>query len=205
MKKNKKQNFKRFIDIQNILFQLTKMYFILFIIAMIISYFLIIHFHGDKIQNVMFRDSPFQNFNNFEEFKYILFNNSCIAVVLLLLGFGLLGDFISVAWVTLNAYALGEFLAVVQISSISPVKIFLVGILPHGLLEMYIFFKLAAIETYVSKKLKNKGGIAKNYRENKENFIICIKIFVFIVLPSLFAAAYIEAYITPIVIKYFLF
>lgn len=132
----------------------------------------------------------------FSFFFFILLNNALkiFLTVLLGAGFGIL----PVLFVFLNGYVIGVFGFISESSVGWPV--FLLSILPHGIIELPAFIIAAAAGYMIGAKvLKNifRGAGYPIKEEVKKG----INLFFKFVLPLLLIAAFVEVFITPVIIN----
>jgi stage II sporulation protein M len=127
---------------------------------------------------------------------FLFFNNTRSMAVIFLAGmvsFSVLG----VLFYMINVALIGGVYAVLQLIGISPMPIFLAGVLPHGLFELPALLIGSAVVLYIGAALVTP----QNGRSMGEVIIELMadwaKIFVGLVVPLLAIAALIEAYITP--------
>ncbi len=127
---------------------------------------------------------------------FLFFNNTRSMAVIFLAGmvsFSVLG----VLFYMINVALIGGVYAVLQLIGISPMPIFLAGVLPHGLFELPALLIGSAVVLYIGAALVTP----QNGKSMGEVIIDLMadwaKIFVGLVVPLLAIAALIEAYITP--------
>ncbi len=158
----------------------------------------------DRIDGV--RTFVGDNLTNLDEMQSALpapvlfFHNARTAVVILLLGilsFSTLGLTLFIV----NIALVGGVLGAVSLVGYSPLAVFAVGVLPHGV------FELTAVFLATAAMLK-AGALLVTPQPDKslgEIFLLSIadwsRVFVGLVLPLLAIASVVEIYITPILIK----
>ncbi len=127
---------------------------------------------------------------------FLFLNNTRSMVVILLAGltsFSVLGVMIYM----LNIALIGGVYALLELLGISPLPIFLAGILPHGIFELPALMIGSAVVLYIGAVFvtpqtgKSMGEVVV------EMLADWAKIFLGVVAPLLALAALIEAYITP--------
>jgi uncharacterized membrane protein SpoIIM required for sporulation/ABC-type transport system involved in multi-copper enzyme maturation permease subunit len=130
----------------------------------------------------------------------LFFHNARTIIVFLLLGlvsFGTLGLTLFIG----NVALVGGVLGAAHLVQYSPLLVFLVGILPHGI------FELSAVFLATAAMLKVGAQLVTPQPERSLGEILLIsladwfRIFIGIVLPLLAIASLIEIYITPLLIK----
>ena len=130
----------------------------------------------------------------------LFFHNARTVVVFLLLGlvsFGTLGLTLFIG----NVALVGGVLGAAHLVQYSPLLVFSVGILPHGI------FELSAVFLATAAMLKVGAQLVTPQPERSLGEILLItladwfRIFIGIVLPLLAIASLIEIYITPLLIK----
>jgi len=130
----------------------------------------------------------------------LFYHNARTTVVILLLGmlsFSTLGLTLFIA----NIALIGGVLGAVSLVGYSPLAVFSVAILPHGIFEITAVFLATAA-------MLKAGALLVTPQPDKslgEIFLLSIadwsRVFIGLVLPLLFIAAVVEIYITPILIK----
>lgn len=113
--------------------------------------------------------------------------------------------FIPILYFGVNNFVLGFVLGLGQkAANISFFKLFVFGILPHGVIELPINLLTQVMGVYlcimVTKCVRKK--ISKN--ELKDACICLLKTFVFFEIPCLVIAAFIETNLTPLIMDFFL-
>ena len=141
--------------------------------------------------------SPFESIrklNVFLIFLFIFLNNAIKGFLIILLGsfFGIIPAF----FVFINGELLGQVLGI-SVFAAGPGKV-LLGILPHGILEIPAIILSAGYGLWIGYKAYR----AVRYREPFKKYLFwAIKKFLHVMLPLFFVAALIEAFITPYVIS----
>jgi stage II sporulation protein M len=169
---------------------------------MLASYYFLIHHHSlaavgfDELKN---------NINvNLDENGFPLalniFVNNCIASFSILFE-GLIPIFVfPVLGITLNGVASGVVLSLFHIENKSAFLTFIVGICPHGVVEISAFVLAGAIGLRLSYILFMKC-LKKSSASFLYEFKMAILSYVFIIIPFLIVAALIETFITPSLIN----
>jgi uncharacterized membrane protein SpoIIM required for sporulation/ABC-type transport system involved in multi-copper enzyme maturation permease subunit len=128
--------------------------------------------------------------------SFLFLNNTRSMVMIFLAGltsFGVLGVMIYM----LNIGLIGGVYAILKLLGISPLPIFLAGILPHGIFEIPALMLGSAAVLYIGAVIvtpqtgKSMGEVVL------EMMADWAKLFVGIVVPLLAVAALIESYVTP--------
>ena len=129
-------------------------------------------------------------------FLFIFFNNTLKSFLALILGtiFG----FLSVLFIVINGILVGvvAFLYVPQKGLIN----FLIGILPHGIIEIPAAILSSSYGLYLGVRLYKKIKYKKSF---SPYFKAIIKKYFKILVPLFLIAALIETFITPLIIKLF--
>ena len=127
---------------------------------------------------------------------FLFFNNTRSMVVIFLAGltsFSVLGIMIYM----LNIALIGGVYAILELLGISPVPIFLAGILPHGIFELPALMLGSAVVLYIGAVFVTPQTGKSMGEVIVEMLADWAKIFVGVVVPLLAVAALIEAYVTP--------
>lgn len=134
--------------------------------------------------------------------QYLLFNNLRAEIIISALGifsFGVLGILAYIG----NFAFIGGVLPLWKMLGISPLQVFVVGVLPHGIFELPSVVLISSAVLHAGLELVTP----KEGRTIGEAFIISIadllKIFVGVCIPLLIVAAMVEGWITPHIITYF--
>jgi len=127
----------------------------------------------------------------FQIFLFIFENNA--SKIFLLLPLGIFVGIFPLFFIFTNGLVFGIF-AHIASSSISW-EFFILGIVPHGIIEIPILILATAISLKISKVVIRK--IFKKNGNILTEFSKALKFYVFILLPLILVAALIEAYITP--------
>lgn len=128
------------------------------------------------------------------EIAWGLFLNNA-QVCLLVITTGFIPIFLpAIVILLVNGAMIGVVLGSIQINGGSALATFMAGILPHGLFEIPAILLSAALAFVISKSLVKKwvsgGPFLPTFRH-------ALKTVIFIILPFLLIAAFIEAFITP--------
>ena len=139
---------------------------------------------------------------------WVIFKNNVLAS-LTMLGLGVFFGIFPIFALTANGFLLGFMLKTFALKGVSPLPVLLVGILPHGIIEIFAVILSAAIGIkygfYVLRMVGNtftgkRGSVVNEFKENLQDlpFIVVSVIFM------LFIAAVIESTITPLLIHTFI-
>ena len=129
---------------------------------------------------------------SFQMFLFILENNVIKLFTVILLG--IFAGLIPLLSLWGNGMILGIFAQIV--SQKLSWSFFMLGILPHGIIEIPVLILSAAIGIRIGKlAIWRIFGRHKNFRKE---FTKAIKFYIVVLVPLLFIAALIEAFITPI-------
>jgi stage II sporulation protein M len=123
-----------------------------------------------------------------------LFLNNLEACILLFLGgasFGILTIFI----ITLNGILIGAIMEIVHKDH--SIGFVVAAILPHGIFEIPAFIISGAIGILLAQSLINEWYTGTDTAEDAKKFA---RTFILYVLPLVAIAAFVEAFITPIII-----
>ncbi len=130
-----------------------------------------------------------------ETFLGIFGNNLNIDLGMVALGF--LGGVIPFAVLAVNAFVIGLFAAYFTQLGLGPA--FLLGILPHGIIEIPCLVLSAAVGLRLGavawRKLLGRGGELTEELAEGLHFAVCV------ILPLTFAAALVETLITPLLLE----
>lgn len=134
--------------------------------------------------------------------QYLLFNNMRAELIISALGifsFGVLGILAYIG----NFAFIGGVLPLWKMLGISPLQVFIVGVLPHGIFELPSVVLISSVVLHTGLELVTP----KEGRTIGEAFIMSIadllKIFVGVCVPLLIVAAMVEGWITPHIITHF--
>lgn len=152
----------------------------------------------DYIAGSMKDSENIKGLSNFYVFLYIFINNSLSALLSIFVGL-FLGVF-PVYFTWTNGALLGFFLAIM--SSWGDLRGFLVGILPHGVIELPTIIIATSYGLWLGIKFYRRI-----FYGEKEELIAAIKLvsiqYFKLVVPLLLIAALIETYVTPKVMDFF--
>jgi stage II sporulation protein M len=143
--------------------------------------------------------TPFADFNQWQIFLVIFFNNSIKVFMAILLG--LFFAIIPFLFLAINGLVIGVVARIIQIEE--GLGFFWAGVLPHGIIEIPAVLVGAGLGIALGVRVTKHIFKIKRY-DIRQELRGSIKIFYKYVLPALFIAAIIEAFITPIVIAQFL-
>ena len=119
---------------------------------------------------------------------------ACLLSIVLGLFFGIA----PIGIISLNGFIVGVVVFVAQ-KEIGFVNV-LLGIVPHGIIELPIVFISAAIGMKIGNEVLRTLLKTEDSPNLKKEFFSGLQVFVYVVLPLLFVAAMIEAYITSAII-----
>ncbi|MFA4817289.1 MAG: stage II sporulation protein M [Parcubacteria group bacterium] len=130
-----------------------------------------------------------RNWNSFSIFLFIFLNNALKALIILILGilFGLVPLF----FVFINGFAIG-MIVFVALQKIGAEKVFL-GLAPHGILELPAILLAAGYGMWLGSVFYRSLKYGEPF---KTAFFWALKKYFKVILPLLFLAAIIEAYLT---------
>jgi stage II sporulation protein M len=135
--------------------------------------------------------------SNFDLFLLVFFNNAVAAFVSLVSG---VIPFLCLSAISVvgNGFLLGVIGAVV-LSQGKGVLAALMSLLPHGIVELPVFFYASSLGVYlmlnISKKILGQPVRIRSVFKNS------IRSFIIIVVPLLLLAAFLEAYVTYAIVK----
>lgn len=135
-------------------------------------------------------------------FSYILGHNLRAVIVISLLGmvsFGTLGSLLYF----LNSAVIGVVLSLIGVLGLSPWKVALFGILPHGIFEIPALILSSAAVLYGAVLLVTPRSQRSLGEVVIEAIADWLRIFLGLVLPLLIIAAVVEAWITPFLLLTF--
>lgn len=136
-----------------------------------------------------------EEMNNFNFFWFIFQHNVSIIFIILLLG--IFAGIIPFLYILINGMILGIISQVIVHNFSWSVLFF--GIIPHGIIEIPVLIISGAIGLKIGKTAILKIFRKKNYlfQEIKQ----AIKFYIFILVPFLFIAAFIESFVTSLLLK----
>jgi stage II sporulation protein M len=166
----------------------------LFLSSMFIGYLTPYHYQQEIAKRLLTYFSPLQSSTQFQVFIRIFLNNYISTLLTLLLGlfFGI-GP---VLFLIINGYTLGNLIAFAS-SKVGFYKIGL-AIVPHGIFEVPAVLLAASYGLWWGVKNYRKIRYKDNFRDD---FPLPMKRYVNIVIPLLLIGAFVEAYITPLIIR----
>ena len=135
-----------------------------------------------------------------EQMLAVLFFNNFTASLLSML-YGLV-PFLPLSALALgsNALLLGAFAAIYRQQGIG-LGIYLIGILPHGIFELPALVLSCALGLLLCRTgsdcIRKRDGAAPFF----PRVLDCLRVFLFAVVPLLAAAAFVEAYLTPLLLS----
>lgn len=153
----------------------------------------------DRLQKIETSISQLPDLTNLQgsiNAPFLFMNNTRAVAVIFLAGlfsFGVLGILIYM----LNVGIIGGLYALFELIGVSPMPIFIAGVVPHGIFEIPALMIGSAVALYM-------GAVIVTPQTGKSMGEVIIevladwaKIFLGVVVPLLAAAAVIEAYVTP--------
>ncbi len=131
----------------------------------------------------------------------IFANNAAVSLIALLLG--LAAGLLPLVFVVSNGMVIGIMLEMIveKLGAAGGAAVFAAGILPHGVLELPAVLVSTAIGLrlgYVALRALFKGDVAVA-AELKDGLLV----FLFWIVPILFVAAFVEAFVTAAILAYF--
>jgi stage II sporulation protein M len=163
-----------------------------------------------SIQNPEFADQIFNSIkesyeskgllgasSNFDLFLLVFLNNAVAAFISLVSG---VIPFLCLSAISVvgNGFLLGVIAAVV-LSQGKGVLAALMSLLPHGIVELPVFFYASSLGVYlmlnISKKILGQPVRIRSVFKNS------IRSFIIVVIPLLLLAAFLEAYVTYAIVK----
>ncbi len=172
----------------------------IFILFLVCGYFYFQQFPKESEEAIKkIGDSllPEKDISSFSLFWLILKNN--VGILFFSLLFSFIAGLSSLAVVIVNGIIIGVFAGF--IAKETSWEYFIAGIFPHGVFELSAFFLTSAIglkigKTAVLRLIGKRTGFVKE-------FTLGMKFFVFVIIPMLIIAAFIETFITPIALSLF--
>ncbi len=170
----------------------TKALTALFVIAIMFGFFVASQFPSDAIgaiDKTMKQLSFIAKLNHIEIFFIIFLNNAVKAFLMIILGtlFGV----IPVLFIVLNGYTIGVVVSV-MITQVGATSV-LLGILPHGILEIPAILISAGYGVWLgemfSKRLRKKSSFRPYLK-------IALRKYMIIILPIIILSALIETFVT---------
>lgn len=130
-----------------------------------------------------------KNWNSFALFLFIFLNNALKALIILLLGilFGLVPSI----FIFVNGFAIGMIISV-SLQKVGAAKVFL-GLAPHGILEIPAILLAAGYGMWLGSVFYRSLKYGEPF---KVPFLLALKKYLKVILPLLFLAAIIEAFLT---------
>jgi stage II sporulation protein M len=192
-----------FKDIRQYLYEI-KSYLLfsalLFIFSFCLGYVLAQNFPRETqeiIKNLESMFIPAKEMSSLELFVFILENNiTKLSAVIFL---GVLAGIIPFLVVFSNGLILGVLFSIILEKA--SLDFFLLGILPHGIIEIPVLIISGAIGLRLGKIAVFR--IFSKKESFKSEFYKGIKLYVFVLVPLLFIAAFIEAFITLYLLLFF--
>ena len=171
---------------------------VIFTLAVFIGYFVAQNFPEEVmriLEEVKKELGPLGDMTNFELFLIIFEQN--VSALLLSIIFGIFLGIIPCFSVFTNGLILG--IIIFEMLNEYSWEVLLVGILPHGIIEIPVLIISSAIGIKIGKIVlwkifKRRGSIKKEFKQ-------ALKFFLYILLPLLFLAALIEAFVTSVLLS----
>jgi len=190
-----------FIEFNKVIFKYFLLCFFLFFTSIIITKFIFIRNPENVISILDNKNSTLDiSGPTYGVFARIFINNSIVCLFTILSGF-LPFVFLPVVACIKNAYPVGLLLAGFDILKKNTFLIALVALVPHGIFEIPAVLYAFSIGVHLCLSITT--SIVKRVPTKK--YIVEIKnAFIFIILPMLLIAAFIEAFIVPYLTNAFL-
>ena len=174
---------------------------IFFLLSIYEGYFIAQNYPGeiqDLLKNIESFFEPARQLSSYELFLFIFENNAVKLFTVLL--FSIFAGLSSLFAIFSNGFILG----VVSKFIIEKMSLayLLAGILPHGIFELTAFLLSAASglrigTTVLLRVFGRKVSVTREFSDGPKFYIL-------VLVPLLLGAAFIEAYITPIVLSFFM-
>lgn len=144
----------------------------------------------------LFNEKQFLDGSGVELWFGIFFNNLLASAISILLGV-IPFLFLPMFSLASNAIIIGLMGAVYQINGVGWMP-FLIGILPHGVIEIPALILGITLGVHICLKLV-KAILRRSFKgELKQAVIGCMRIYILWMIPLFFIAAFIETFMTPI-------
>nr|WP_320024095.1 stage II sporulation protein M [uncultured Acetobacterium sp.] len=144
----------------------------------------------------LFKEKQFLDGSGVELWFGIFFNNLLASAISILLGV-IPFLFLPMFSLASNAIIIGLMGAVYQINGVGWMP-FLIGILPHGVIEIPALILGITLGVHICLKLV-KTILRRSFKgELKQAVIGCMRIYILWMIPLFFIAAFIETFMTPI-------
>lgn len=199
-----KENYKKaFLYLKNNLYKIIIICSILFILCMIFG-IIFGYKYSDITEQILkgFIEGKSDIISDTGNINALLLikNNIVACCVSIILGFFPF-IFLTILTLSLNGFLVGVTLGFGQtIYNMSIIKIFVFGILPHGIFEIPSLVISMAMGLYLCLNITKKI-IGKSCEKIFIILIEYIRIFICVILPLLIIAGFVESYITPMLIK----
>lgn len=139
----------------------------------------------------------FAEISPIEFFAFIFVNNSVKS--LLIIPLGIIFAIPTFIFIFFNGFLIGVLgYSIGQTDQIG-FATFFIGIMPHGIIELTAVFWSSALSLRVGWTVINK--LRGKYADIKKEIVVSMRIFARKILPLLFLAALIEAFITPTIMN----
>jgi uncharacterized membrane protein SpoIIM required for sporulation len=136
-------------------------------------------------------------------FGYIFLHNIQAVIVAMLIGFATFSVGGMVTFL-INAGVIGGVLGIANLIGYSPLAVFTIGILPHGLFELSAIILTTAAVLHMGVTLVTPDANRTIGQVYIETFADWLKILIGLAVPLLVIAALIETFVTPQIIAYFI-
>jgi stage II sporulation protein M len=169
----------------------------LFLISSFVGYLTPYQYQQEIAKKLLTYFSPLQSSTQLQVFIKIFLNNYLSTLLTVLLG--LLFCIGPVLFLIINGFTIGNLISFAS----SKVSIYKVGlaIIPHGIFEIPAVLIAASYGLWWGVKNYRKFRYKDSFRDD---FSLPIKRYTNIVIPLLFIGAFVEAYITPFIIRLFI-
>ena len=178
-----------------------RLYFIgicLVFFASVVLGYILSYYNPEFILPIFENFADFENETSFELAIKLFLNNSLVVILLVLLGFLLI---VPLLIIFINGLVIGivfEYFA----KEASPM-FFLVGIIPHGIIELPMFILAGAVGFRIGVRILLCLFGTVSFPDLKKDIFNALWILCLFIIPMLFAAAFIEAYITGYLLEVF--
>jgi stage II sporulation protein M len=162
--------------------------------ACFVGYLTPYQYQQEIVKKLLTYFSPLQSSTQLQVFIKIFLNNYISTLLTLLLG--LLFGIGPVIFLIINGYTIGNLISFAS----SKVSIYIIGlaIIPHGIFEVPAVLIAASYGLWCeNSKFRYKDSFL-------DDFPLPIKRYINIVIPLLLIGAFVEAYITPLIIRLFI-
>ena len=172
---------------------------IIFIASIFLGYFTAYSYPNETqkiIDEIKEMWAPVHDATSLDLFIFIVFNN--ISKIAMMIAFGIIFGIFPIFFLFANGFIVGVFACVVA-ETISW-QMFLVGVLPHGVIEIPALILGGAMGVKLGKVFSDR--VFKKKEGVKKEFFLALEFFLKILIPLFILAAIIEAFITASLIKF---